>query len=889
MNELERQEDAMNRVPTNDHTPYPLVALKDLVVFPRTRATLSMSREKSIRAAEEAMMQPEHLLVVAAQHEADIDDPQPKDIHSAGTLVEITTMHHQQDGSFQVLLNGLRRVQIEEFVELEPFLRVSVETLTEEQPHGSMADAVVRHATNLFEHYAQLNRHFTVEDITSIVSLKSASRLSDMLATYVVSDFKQQQELLEILDPLARLEKICVLMGNEIEILELESTIRGRVRSQVDRTQKEFYLREHLRAIQEELGIEGASEANDLRDRLNELAAQGMPAEVVSKTRKEIDRLERTPPQSADIAAIRSYIDWVLALPWTERTEDHFDIEMTRRVLDEDHYGLEGIKERIIEFLAVRQLRQRRANRDGVTRRESQGQILCFIGPPGVGKTSLGQSIARALGRKFARISLGGVSDEAEIRGHRRTYVGALPGRIIQSMKTVGVRNPVFLLDEIDKLSSEYRGDPSAALLEVLDPEQNKVFVDHYLEVSFDLSEVFFICTGNVRYQVPRPLADRMDIIDLPGYILEEKVNIGQRYLMPKVLAEHGIGPEQLKIPQAVMQHVVTDYTREAGVRSLERQLATICRKSARRIFEKPDTHIRITTHNLENYLGTPRYTESPISNKVQVGVALGLAVTEAGGMILPVEVATLPGKGEVLITGQLGDVMRESAYAALSYVRSRASEFELDPNFQDSTDLHIHMPENALPKDGPSAGITIATALISALTQRPVRAGMAMTGEITLRGRVLAVGGLKEKVLAAHSANIYHLVIPAENKKELVEIPAKIRQQMTFIIVDNMDRVVELALLAAPLSEEAQQAEKVSQDESAKRDTRDAREQQETHEGSQPPPLHLDEHSRGSRKKKARPPAIPTDVQDGEDGSHDNRPFIIPKNDPNIKGELYP
>ena len=889
MNDLERQEDAMNRVPTNDHVPHPLVALKDLVVFPRTRATLSMSREKSIRAAEEAMMRPERLLVVAAQHEADIDDPQPKDIHSAGTLVEITTMHHQQDGSFQVLLSGLRRVQIEEFVELEPFLRVSVEALKDEQPHGSMADAVVRHATNLFEHYAQLNRHFTVEDITSIVSLKSASRLSDMLAAHVVSDFKQQQELLEMLDPLARLEKICVLMGNEIEILELESTIRSRVRSQVDRTQKEFYLREHLRAIQEELGIEGASEANDLRDRLNELAAQGMPAEVVAKTRKEIDRLERTPPQSADIAAIRSYIDWVLALPWIERTEDHFDIEMTRRILDEDHYGLEGIKERIIEFLAVRQLRQRRATRDGVTRRESQGQILCFIGPPGVGKTSLGQSIARALGRKFARISLGGVSDEAEIRGHRRTYVGALPGRIIQSMKTVGVRNPVFLLDEIDKLSTEYRGDPSSALLEVLDPEQNKVFVDHYLEVPFDLSEVFFICTGNVRYQVPRPLADRMDIIDLPGYILEEKVNIGQRYLLPRVLAEHGIGPEQLKIPQAVMQHIVTDYTREAGVRSLERQLATICRKSARRIFEKPDTHIRITTHNLENYLGTPRYSESPISNKVQVGVALGLAVTEVGGMILPVEVATLPGKGEVLITGQLGDIMRESAYAALSYIRSRASEFELDPNFQDSTDLHIHMPENALPKDGPSAGITIATALISALTQRPVRADLAMTGEITLRGRVMAIGGLKEKVLAAHSANIYHLLIPAENKKELAEIPAKIRQQMTFTLVENMDRVIASALLTAPPSEEDQQAEKISPNEAAKRDTRDAREQQEAPDEPQPTPLHLDEHRSGSRKKKARPPVVPDELRDGENGLQDNKPFIIPKNDPNIKGELYP
>src|SRR5947209_1832353 len=779
-------------VPQDTQETYPLVALKNMVVFPRTRMTLAIAREKSVRAVEEAMMRPDRALITASQRDPDIDDPQPKDIFDTGALVEITTMHRQQDGSLQVLLSGLHRVKIEDFFDLEPFMRVTIDIPQEPQARGAQADALVRHATNLFEHYAQLNRRFSVEDINSIVAIKTAARLSDMLAAHLVTDTQQQQDLLDTFDPLERLEKICVLMGNEIEILELESTIRSRVRSQVDRTQKEFYLREHLRAIQEELGIEGASEANDLRDRLNELAAKGMPAEVVSKTRKEIDRLERTPPQSADIAAIRSYIDWVLALHWTVRTEDHFDIEMTRRILDEDHYGLEGIKERIIEFLAVRQLRQRRANRDGVARRESQGQILCFIGPPGVGKTSLGQSIARALGRKFARISLGGVSDEAEIRGHRRTYVGALPGRIIQSMKTVGVRNPVFLLDEVDKLSAEYRGDPSAALLEVLDPEQNSAFIDHYLEVPCDLSEVFFICTGNVKYQIPRPLVDRMDIIDLPGYILEEKVNIGTRHLLPKVLAEHGLAPEQLKIPQGVMQHIVTGYTREAGVRNLDRQLATICRKAARRIIEKPDTHIRLTNHNLEQYLGTPRYVETPISQKVQVGVAMGLAVTEMGGILLPVEVATMSGKGELLITGQLGEIMRESAYAALSYIRSRADEFNLDPGFQDNTDLHIHMPENALPKDGPSAGITIATALISALTGRPVRANLAMTGEITLRGRVLAIGGLKEKVLAAHHANIYHMLIPRENEKDMAEIPAKIQKSMKFTIVDTMDRVIE-------------------------------------------------------------------------------------------------
>ncbi|MDQ6659621.1 MAG: endopeptidase La, partial [Chloroflexota bacterium] len=610
MNEQERPEvstDTTDKEETNE--TFPLVALKNMVVFPRTRMTLAIAREKSIRAIEEAMMRPDRSLITATQHNPELDDPQPKDIFPIGALVEITTMHRQQDGSLQVLLSGMRRVEVDEYLDMEPFIRVKVTTPTEPYERSTQSDALVRHATNLFEHYAQLNRRFSVEDINSIVALKTPARLSDMLAAHVVTDTTQQQDLLETFNPLDRLEKICVIMGNEIEILELEATIRNRVRSQVDRTQKEFYLREQLRAIQEELGMETSSEADELRARL---AEKTLPAEATLKVRKEIDRLERTPAQSAEIAVLRSYIDWVLALPWTERTEDRFNIEATRNILDEDHFGLESIKERIIDFLAVRQLRQQLAHRGGQTKRESQGQILCLIGPPGVGKTSLGRSIASALGRKFARISLGGVHDEAEIRGHRRTYVGALPGRIIQSMKTVGVKNPVFLLDEIDKLSAEYRGDPAAALLEVLDPEQNATFTDHYMEIPYDLSEVFFICTGNVKYQIPRALADRMDIIELPGYMFEEKVNIGLRHLLPGVLTEHGLTPEQLKISQAVMQHIVSDYTREAGVRNLERQLATVCRKAARRILEKPKTHLRLTASSLEQYLGAPRYASNP-------------------------------------------------------------------------------------------------------------------------------------------------------------------------------------------------------------------------------------------------------------------------------------
>ncbi|GHO53541.1 endopeptidase La [Ktedonobacter robiniae] len=860
MSEQERQEHVEEMLES-----YPLVALKNIVAFPHNRHALVIAREKTVRAVEETMMRPDRMLVAVTQRDADIDDPEFKDIYPIGTLAEVSTMHRQQDGSMQVVIRGINRVSVKEFTETEPFMRAQVEVHDDVQATGSQADAMVRHAIGLFEQYAQLSRRFSVEDINSIVALKTASRLSDTLAAHIVTDSQHQQDLLETLDPMERLEKICVLIGNEIEILELETTIRSRVRSQVDRTQKEFYLREQLRAIQEELGMDTTSESDELRKRL---AEKKLPDEVTTRVRKEIDRLERMPQQSAEISVIRAYIDWLLALPWNERSQETFDIEATRRILEDDHYGLEGIKERIIEFLAVRQLRQQQASREGLPKSESQGQILCLIGPPGVGKTSLGYSIAKALGRKFARISLGGVHDEAEIRGHRRTYVGALPGRIIQSMKTVGVRNPVFLLDEIDKLSAEQRGDPSAALLEVLDPAQNKTFVDHYLEIPFDLSEVFFICTGNVKYQIPRPLADRMDIIDLPGYMLDEKVNIGTRHLWPKVLNEHGLSPEQVRIPQPAMQHIVTDYTREAGVRNLERQLATICRKAARRVLEKPNTRIRLTTHNLGQYLGLPRYADMQLTHKPRVGSAMGLGVTENGGVMLPVEVVTMVGKGDLMVTGQLGDVMRESAMAALSYIRTRADMLKIDPNFQDATDLHIHMPENAMPKDGPSAGITIATTLVSALTRRAVRGDIAMTGEITLLGDILPIGGLKEKVLAAQQAGITHIIAPAENKKDLIEIPSRIRQRLQFTLVENMDEVIEIALLPPEEEVEEQPAN-----------------------GGEIVPLRLEERDgplvseSQKRPRMNKSAAMEQEKRDAEE-PEEREPFIVPHETPS---PLYP
>ncbi len=817
-------EETQQALEQTDARSSPLVLLKNTVVFPRARVTINIGREKSIHAVKEAQGT-DRRFIAASQRQADVENPGPDDAYEMATLVEIKSFELQSDHTIQIVIEGVQRVKVLQWVEQEPYVRATYELLREPVASHTQAEALVRHARGLFERFAQLSRRFGADDTATVQETQGAGRLADVLALLVVSDHAKQQELLETVDPLARLEKICVLLGNEIEILELENKIRQRVRQQVDKNQREYYLKEQLRAIQEELGHDQASEIRDLRDKVEQ---KGLPDEVLTKITKEIDRLERMPPHSAEVVVLRNYLDWILALPWSERTEDRLDMKFAQHVLDEDHYGLEKVKERIVEFLAVRQLKllqaQREAQREAKRTQDAgkagttetsgvaaatgsvnahsvnahKGPILCLIGPPGVGKTSLGRSVARALGRKFIRISLGGVHDEAEIRGHRRTYVGALPGRILQAMKTAGVRNPVFLLDEIDKMASDYRGDPSAALLEVLDPEQNNTFTDHYLEVPYDLSEVFFICTGNNRFTIPAPLRDRMDIIEIPGYTEEEKIAIGRKHVLPKVLAETGLTRNQLQVPEGVMQFIINRYTREAGVRSLERQLQAVSRKAALRIVVKPDARIRLTEKTVEQYLGIPRYSPDKTLERGQVGVATGLAWTANGGALLPVEVVTMPGKGGLMITGQLGDVMQESARAAVSYIRSRADQLELPEDFPNNLDIHIHLPEGAIPKDGPSAGITMATAIISALTRRPVRNDLAMTGEITLRGRVFPIGGLKEKALAAHRVGIKNLIVPKDNEKDLAEIPPKIRAEMTIKLVETLDEVLATALLPA-------------------------------------------------------------------------------------------
>ncbi|HEU5343088.1 MAG TPA: endopeptidase La [Ktedonobacterales bacterium] len=823
-----RDEAALGDLSQPDQQPpiqtYPLALLKGVVIFPGASVTLSIGREKTLEAVKAAYAADKRFVAVAQRDEA-VDDPGPADAYDIGALVEIKQFEEQSEQALQITVHSLRRVRLGEWEQREPFARVAVTPVEEEPFERIAARAMMRHAGSLFEKLSLLDRRFNAEDVASTLQITAPGRMADEMAARMSGETDQQQDLLETLDPLARLEKICVSLGNEIEIRELENKIRQKVRHQVDKNQREYYLKEQLRAIQEELGGDQASEIRELRDRV---AQKQLPEEARSKVTKELDRLERMPPHSAEQVVLRNYIDWMLALPWTERTEDRLDMAFAQKTLDNEHYGLEKVKERIIEFLAVRQLRMLQAQRQAQlaarngspadaaalaqAANANKGPILCLIGPPGVGKTSLGHSIAHALGRTFVRISLGGVHDEAEIRGHRRTYVGALPGRIIQAMRTAGVVNPVFLLDEIDKLAADYRGDPAAALLEVLDPEQNNSFSDHYLETPYDLSQVFFICTGNSRYQIPRALADRMDIIELPGYTEEEKVEIGRGFVLPKVLNEHGLSRSQVQAPTGVMRYIISRYTREAGVRSLERQLATICRKAARRIVLSPDTRIRVTAKNVEQYLGAPRYLPDKAMEVGQIGVATGLAWTSNGGALLPVEVVTMPGKGGLMVTGQLGDVMQESARAALSYIRSRADELDLPEDFPGEMDIHIHLPEGAIPKDGPSAGITMALAIISALTRRPVRSDIAMTGEITLRGRVLPIGGLKEKALAAHRVGIRQLIVPEENEKDLAEIPEKIRAEMRFTLAGTMDDVIRTALLerreetpaaSAPTSEE--------------------------------------------------------------------------------------
>ena len=778
-------------------TDVPLLPLKNVVVFPRTLVTLMVGRSRSMRALEEAMAR-DRRLVVATQRTVNVDDPAAEDIYEVGTLVEVSQVQRQPDGNLQVGVEGLRRVRIDRYTETEPFFSVQMSDLPEKASHGPAVEALMRHLVDLFTRYASINTKVPADAVDTVRAVRHPGYLADLLAAHVVPDPHDRQAVLAQLDQTERLEKVGAVLTNELEVIELDQRIRNKVRQSIDRNQREFYLREQLKAIHDELSGEGGNEIADLRDKLT---AKGLPEEILARMQKELTRLERMPAMSPEAAVARTYIDWILSVPWDNRTEDCNDIAVAEQVLDEDHHGLGKIKERILEYLAVRQLTVAAAQAvpggagEGAAarRRLLKGALLCFVGPPGVGKTSLGQSIARAMNRKFIRISLGGIHDEAEIRGHRRTYVGALPGRIIQAMKQAGVTNPVILLDEVDKLTSDHRGDPAAALLEVLDPEQNWNFVDHYLDVPYDLSGVLFILTANNLYNIPRALRDRLEVIELSGYTEDEKVEIARRYLLPRQVQAHGLQPGFVEIPEKILRLLIRTHTREAGVRDLERKMATLCRKAARRMVSGRTTRVRVTASTLEEFLGPGRFLTGPDITPGQVGMALGLAWTEHGGELLPVEVVIMPGRGGLpTLTGRLGEVMRESAHAAVTYTRSRARNLHVEQDFSERYDIHIHLPEGAIPKDGPSAGITLASALISALLRRPARHDTAMTGEITLGGRVLPIGGLREKVLAAHRVGIKRIIAPLENKRDLEEIPRNVRRDLEFFWVSSMDEVLE-------------------------------------------------------------------------------------------------
>jgi ATP-dependent Lon protease len=761
----------------------PLLPLRGILVFPYMIIHLDVGREKSIGALEEAMVH-DRLIMLAAQKDAQTDTPDQEDIFSVGTIAEIKQLLKLPGGTIRVLVEGLYRAKIAKYKELDPFYQVEIEEYDEPESKTPEVEALTRTAIHQFEQWVKLSKKIPPETLVSVVVVEEVGRLTDLIASHLSLKLEDKQALLDAVDIKKRLETLCEILGREMEILELEKKINVRVRKQMEKTQKEYYLREQLKAIQKELGDKDdrSSEVEEYREKLKN---QDLPKEVSEKINKEIDRLEKMPPMVAESAVIRTYLDWLLSLPWLNETEDRLDIDLAEKTLDEDHYGLDKVKERILEYLSIRKLTA-----------TMKGPILCLVGPPGVGKTSLARSIARAMERKFVRVSLGGVRDEAEIRGHRRTYVGALPGRVIQGMRTAGSKNPVFLLDEVDKMSSDFRGDPSAALLEVLDPEQNNTFSDHYIELPFDLSRVLWVVTANVMHNIPRPLLDRMEIIHLPGYTEEEKVQIAKRYLIPKQVKDHGLNETQIHFSEGTLQKVIRDYTREAGVRSLERNIATLCRKVARQIVQAKRESVKITAQNLHTFLGAPKYHHRQAEASHQVGVSTGLAWTEVGGDVLAIEVSVMKGKGNLMLTGQLGEVMRESAQAGFSYIRAKAQELGIDAEFQEKSDIHIHLPEGAIPKDGPSAGITMATAVVSALTGRAVRSDIAMTGEITLRGRVLPVGGIKEKVLAAHRVGIHTIILPKENKRDMDDIPVNVKRSLEFILVSHMDEVLSKALV---------------------------------------------------------------------------------------------
>ena len=769
----------------------PLLPLRGLVVFPTMVLHLDVGREKSVQALEKAMVDDQNLILLATQKELQIEEPTEDDIYRTGTIAKVRQMLKLPNGTIRVLVEGLKRASIVKYIDDEECYIVQYEELPEQEEEGLDTEALMRAVLDHFEQYLRLSKKLSPETYSVVADIDEPGRLADVIASHLPLKIADKQTIVETLNVQARLEKLLSLIHNEKEVLELEKKINSRVKKQMEKTQKEYYLREQMKAIQKELGEkEGRmGEVEELREKLTELKA---PEEIKEKIDKELDRLEKIPTSSAEGGVVRNYIDWLLDLPWLHETEDDLSLEKAEKVLDEDHYGLEKVKERVLEYLAVQQIVKK-----------MKGPILCLAGPPGVGKTSLARSIARALGRNFVRVSLGGVRDEAEIRGHRRTYVGAMPGRIIQGMKQAQSTNPVFLLDEIDKMSMDFRGDPASALLEVLDPNQNQAFSDHYIEVPYDLSKVMFITTANVIHNIPRPLLDRMEVLYISGYTEIEKEHIAKGHLFPKQLKEHGLTKENMQIQSGALLKLIRNYTREAGVRNLERTLGTLCRKAAKQIVSGKKKKVVITPKNLEKYLGPERFRYGRAEESDQIGIATGLAWTEAGGDTLSVEVSLLPGNGKLTLTGKLGDVMKESAQAAFSYIRSRAKELNIDPSFHEKQDIHIHVPEGAIPKDGPSAGITMATALVSALTGIPVSRFVAMTGEITLRGRVLPIGGLKEKSLSAHRAGIKHVLLPKENEKDLQEIPKSVRKDLEFTAVEHMDEVLRLALVRDPYAGE--------------------------------------------------------------------------------------
>jgi ATP-dependent Lon protease len=771
----------------SDTKRLPMMPIREVVIFPYMMTPFVVGRESSVRALEEAMAGDKKIFL-ATQHDASIDEPRPNEIYSVGCIVNIVQSLKLADGNIKVLVEGVERARVVSVADDEGFFRAVVKTANFKIEAGPQLDALVSRVTGLFEQYVKLSQNLNYETMIAAVRVDDPGKLADTVGANLQLTIEEKQELLEIFDPIDRLTRVAEMLDIEIEKLNVDRTIQGRVKRQMEKAQKEYYLNEKIKAIQKELGRGEKSEIDELKKRIE---TAGMTADALDKAMAELKRLENMPPMSAESTVSRNYLDWLLAVPWKKKSKEIRDLKFAEGILESDHYGLEKIKERILEFLAVRRLVK-----------NPKGSILCFVGPPGVGKTSLGMSIAKATGRKFVRMSLGGVRDEAEIRGHRRTYIGALPGQVIQMMKKAGTRNPVFMLDEVDKMSMDFRGDPSAALLEVLDPEQNFMFVDHYLDVEYDLSQVFFIATANVLHTIPPALQDRMEVIRLSGYTELEKMEIAKRFLVKKQMAQTGLSSDRIEIQESCIGGLIQYYTREAGVRNLEREIGNVCRKVARQVVNNQggkdkkalDKQV-IGGEKLPDMLGPWKFRDLEAEKKNEIGAAVGLAWTEVGGQILSVECTLMEGKGKLTITGKLGEVMQESAQAAMSYIRSRAHTFGLPRDFYRNLDVHIHIPEGAIPKDGPSAGITLATTICSALTRIPVRGDVAMTGEITLRGKVLPIGGLKEKLMAAHRHGIFEAIMPRENEKDIPDIPDAIRNTMKLHFVESMDEVLRIAL----------------------------------------------------------------------------------------------